>query len=443
MNRIILRFAIGTIAAFITVLVMWMGVIQWRFNHAMKETWQSPAAQVVLPLLDNIAAAANRRDSASQRQFVSNVAKLLDQPVAIAPIDEGNLLDAHRALLDEGKAALKLEPGNVHTYYVPLQDKRRMLVVGPIRAKSLLSPPALLGFLISVVTVLMLSGYLLARPLTRMMNALSATAGRIMGGDLSARIAGPRFFDRECAILVDSFNRLADHNQLLFEKQQHLFQAIAHEMRTPTARMRFKLEMLAMTTSEAKKEQLFQELDADLDELDSFVKELVVYNSLDDGSDLNKAAVPIASTLKREREALIHLIGERTVELLDCGDLSILAEQRLFARVVRNLLSNALRYTKSRVVVSCEPQGSFVLIHVDDDGPGVPEKDRIRIFEPFKRLEESRGKASGGLGLGLAIVRRIAQVHGATIEIADSPLGGARFSISWPRAENRQTGADA
>ena len=118
-------------------------------------------------------------------------------------------------------------------------------------------------------------------------------------------------------------------------------------------------------------------------------------------------------------------------------------DQDKLEKVMYNLLSNALRYTKSRVVVSCEPKGDFVLIHVDDDGPGVPEKDRIRIFEPFKRLEESRGKASGGLGLGLAIVRRIAQVHGATIEIADSPLGGARFSISWPRAENRQTGADA
>ena len=312
-----------------------------------------------------------------------------------------------------------------------------MLVVGPIRTKKLLSSPVLFFFLISVVTVLLLTGYILARPMIRMMNALSDTARQIMKGDLSARIALTRFGDRECATLVNSFNRLADHNQLLFEKQQHLFQAIAHEMRTPTARMRFKLEMLATAKSEAKKERLFQELDADLDELDSFVKELVVYNSLDDGSALNKSAVPVASTLKREREALIHLIGELTVELLDCGDLSILAEERLFARVVRNLVSNALRYTKSRVVVSCEPKGDFVLIHVDDDGPGVPEKDRIRIFEPFKRLEESRTKASGGLGLGLAIVRRITQVHGATIDIDTSPLGGARFTLCWPRADGR------
>ena len=437
MNRIILRFAIGTIAAFITVLVMWMGVIQWRFNHAMEEAWQSPAAQVVLPLLDNIATAADRRDQASRQQFVSNVAKLLEQPVAIAPIEGSDLLANHRALLDEGKAALKLEPGNIHTYYVPLQDKRHMLVVGPIRAKKLLSSPVLFFFLISVVTVLLLTAYILARPMIRMMNSMAATARQVMEGDLSARITGQRFGDRECAELVATFNRLADHNQTLFEKQQHLFQAIAHEMRTPTARMRFKLEMLATAKSEAKKEQLLQELDADLDELDSFVKELVVYNSLDDGLALNKSAVPVASTLKREREALIHLIGERTVELLDCGDLSILAEERLFARVVRNLVSNALRYTKSRVVVSCEPKGDFVLIHVDDDGPGVPEKDRIRIFEPFKRLEESRGKASGGLGLGLAIVRRITQVHGATIDIDTSPLGGARFTLCWPRADGR------
>ena len=437
MNRLILRFSLGTLGAFLTVILLWTGFVYWRLNLSSEETWNSPSTQLLLPMLETGAKLALQRDGVPLERFAQGIARILEQPVRLQPIDSPNIFEQHRELLRDGKPATRLTPGIGNTYYVPVGDGQRALIIGPIESKLLLNPPQLIAFILSITLIIALTGYILARPMIRMMNSMAATARQVMEGDLSARITGQRFGDRECAELVATFNRLADHNQTLFEKQQHLFQAIAHEMRTPTARMRFKLEMLATAQNEAKKERLFQELDADLDELDSFVKELVVYNSLDDGSALNKSAVPVASTLKREREALIHLIGELTVELLDCGDLSILAEERLFARVVRNLVSNALRYTKSRVVVSCEPKGDFVLIHVDDDGPGVPEKDRIRIFEPFKRLEESRTKASGGLGLGLAIVRRITQVHGATIDIDTSPLGGARFTLCWPRADGR------
>jgi two-component system sensor kinase ParS len=108
-------------------------------------------------------------------------------------------------------------------------------------------------------------------------------------------------------------------------------------------------------------------------------------------------------------------------------------EPQFMARALLNLLRNAIRYARQRVEVSIEhtDNGRWRLC-VDDDGPGIPAADRVRIFEPFTRLDEDRSRATGGFGLGLAIVRRVAEWHHGTVEASDSPLGGARFMLSWP-----------
>ena len=107
-------------------------------------------------------------------------------------------------------------------------------------------------------------------------------------------------------------------------------------------------------------------------------------------------------------------------------------EPRLMARALGNVLQNARRYAKQRVEVDAAINADTCRIVIDDDGPGIPEADRARIFEPFTRLDTSRNRDSGGYGLGLAIAQRIAQWHGGNIGVEDSPLGGARFVISWP-----------
>lgn len=436
MNRIVLRFSLGVLAAFMTVIAMWSGLVYWRANVSTKESWLPPTGQLLFPMLEAGAASAARRESGSIDHFVHYLEKLLEQPVALRPIDDPDIFEAHRKLLREGKPAIRVDQGGANTYYAPIAGEDRAIAIGPIKARKPLPPLQLFGFLISTILVVAATGVILALPLMRMMNSMEKTALRIIGGDLSARITYRRFINKDFDKLVDCFNRMAEHNQQLIEKQQHLFQAIVHEMRTPTARMRFGLEMLAMATTEEQKEDRLQVLDEDLNELDGFVEELVAYNRLDYSSDLKSTAVPLTPVLEDEREALQHLIGEREVDLMGSGTLALQADARLFARAIRNLIANAIRYAKTRVVTSCEVQGSYVVIHVDDDGPGVPEKDRIRIFEPFMRLEESRSKSSGGVGLGLAIVRRIALIHGATINVSDSPLGGARFTLTWPRAED-------
>jgi len=119
-----------------------------------------------------------------------------------------------------------------------------------------------------------------------------------------------------------------------------------------------------------------------------------------------------------------------TLDVAD--DLVARAEPRLFARAVENLLRNALRYARERVVVSAWVTEGRLEVAVRDDGPGSPAEARERVFQPFGRLDRSRSRAEGGAGLGLAIARRIVERHGGSTGILDAPEGGAELRTRWP-----------
>jgi two-component system OmpR family sensor kinase len=107
-------------------------------------------------------------------------------------------------------------------------------------------------------------------------------------------------------------------------------------------------------------------------------------------------------------------------------------DARLLARAVGNLLRNAQKYASSRVVLSAERGPTGIEIAVDDDGPGIPDAERVKVFEPFYRLDRSRDRATGGFGLGLSIARKAVLLHGGTLDVATSGLGGARFVMRLP-----------
>jgi signal transduction histidine kinase len=107
---------------------------------------------------------------------------------------------------------------------------------------------------------------------------------------------------------------------------------------------------------------------------------------------------------------------------------------RFLARAVGNLLQNAARYCRQRIHVTLATEDQFCIIHVDDDGPGVAEADRKRIFDPFVRLDDSESDDADGYGLGLAIVRRVTEWHGGRVMVTSAPIGGARFTLRWPNS---------
>ena len=117
-------------------------------------------------------------------------------------------------------------------------------------------------------------------------------------------------------------------------------------------------------------------------------------------------------------------------ETVGGGEHSVLVDRTGFQRAIGNLLGNAGRHAKSQVIVAADSSSEFVTVDIDDDGEGIPDSDRERVFEPFQRLDNDVN--GNGVGLGLALVKRIVNQHGGKVEVLTSSLGGCRIRTTWP-----------
>ena len=150
--------------------------------------------------------------------------------------------------------------------------------------------------------------------------------------------------------------------------------------------------------------------------------------------ELNLTPVDFEPWLNDEVDSL-RILGrnhEITVDTTQLPEgLHVELDLKSMPYAITNLLRNALKYAKSRIVVSAEVIGNSILVHVDDDGIGIPEEEREHVFSAFSRLDRSRDRATGGYGLGLAIARRVMELHGGTACAGSAALGGARITLSW------------
>ena len=239
---------------------------------------------------------------------------------------------------------------------------------------------------------------------------------------------------RSVNLMASRAEQLIRQRQHLISEQRELLHAVSHECRAPLARVSFALEMLAHSESETQRRQLLRDMENAVSELDLLVRELLTYARLQHGAqrlELVETNVPeLVEDVVDKTKTLYPSIAFRC-DQTEVAE-RVLVDSRLFNRSITNLVRNAACFARSTVTVSVEKSHDRFQIHVDDDGPGVPVEQRERIFEPFTRLDPSRSRDSGGSGLGLAIVRGISERHGGTVKVTDSPIGGARFTLSWP-----------
>lgn len=258
-------------------------------------------------------------------------------------------------------------------------------------------------------------------PLWRDLTALKVSAESLQpDGSLSAFTVRP---GSALAPIATAFNALCHQVKDLLQTQRELTGAVAHEWRTPLARMKFVL------ASQVSSER-WRDLQHDVNELETLVQEMLDYASAQSTiPELNFGAIPVAALLRQTREKL--LLPPRLQ--FDCDESSAqLCGDGYFAeRALINILANAIRHAHSRVKVSVESHDKEVWIVCDDDGAGVAQCDRERIFEAFYRPDSGRHRERGGAGLGLAIVKRIQQWHDGRCWVESSPLGGARFILTY------------
>jgi signal transduction histidine kinase len=258
---------------------------------------------------------------------------------------------------------------------------------------------------------------------------LSRVADEFGAGKLSARAA---MKPSDAAYpLAGRINAMAGRIQGLLESQKNLLHSVSHELRTPIARLEFALELLADQAGDPRLAKRIDAMHGDLAELNELVNELLSMSKLDNVSAPQRALFEVEPVLRECADGLHPRPATLHVEL---GAMlgSVDGDRRLLARAVGNLLRNAQKYAAQTVALSAHRHGGLLDILIDDDGPGIPEEERERIFEPFYRLDRSRDRATGGFGLGLSIARKAVGLHGGTLHVERSPLGGARFAISLP-----------
>jgi signal transduction histidine kinase len=217
----------------------------------------------------------------------------------------------------------------------------------------------------------------------------------------------------------------------LIQTQKEMTAALSHEIRTPLARVRFAAAVLEGEVDPSLRDQL-RAVNTDVQQIDDLISDMLDYARLDHpGLRMNCQAVPLAPWL---RQILVSSPPhQRTVNVSHDGLETAWMEPRLMELAVSNLLANAVRYARSSVQLSVAREKDLYRLVVEDDGEGIPESARASVFRAFTRLDTSRNRETGGFGLGLAIVARIASLHrGRVIAGASDRLGGARLAMEWP-----------
>ena len=355
--------------------------------------------------------------------------------VNLLPITDPQFSLAEQRQLQQGEGVLRIGEWGWRTLVVsPLDDKSAIELVMP-------PDPFDMNVLYWSINVLigaaLLGGLLLwLRPHWRDLERLKRTAARIGQGQLSERTQiSARSNIHGLATVFDTMARDVEN---LLNQQRDLLNAVSHELRTPLTRLDFGLALvLCDDLPQASRERL-QVLVGHIRELDELVLELLSFSRLQNPRlapervevSLDEFIDSILGSVDEELEAPQIVLDV----LLQGTQAKFALDPRLTARAVQNLLRNAMRYCDRRVQVGVHVSAQGCELWVDDDGIGVPQHERERVFEPFYRLDRSRDRATGGFGLGLAISRRALEAQGGTLNVEQSPLGGARFKL-WLPAE--------
>ena len=272
---------------------------------------------------------------------------------------------------------------------------------------------------------------------------LRAATQRLAAGDLSARVGGlaGRGGD-EIAQLVRDFDAMAERLEKSVNAQARLLNDISHELRSPLARLNVALE-LARQRSGPSAHSALERIDLESSRLNELIGGLLTIARMEDSSEaVKKSPIHLAEMLEGIAQDADYEAQSRNcrVERVIVEDCWVMGAPMLLHSAIENVVRNATRYTREGTDVQIRlesaqgPNGQETVIRVTDSGPGVPEEALEKLFRPFYRIDDARGRQTGGVGLGLAITERAVRLHGGTVKAANRPEGGLMIEIRLPRA---------
>ncbi|MGK7865468.1 ATP-binding protein [Falsiroseomonas sp. E2-1-a4] len=270
---------------------------------------------------------------------------------------------------------------------------------------------------------ILLLGLLVVRLIGRPLRALSDAADRF--GGPGPVVPVPEEGPREVRHAAQAFNRMQGRIDRLIADRTQALAAVSHDLRTPIARLRLRAGFV-------EDGEAAHAIDADLDEMEAMIDSTLAYLRGEIESEPRKPAdlVAMIETLcdaAADAGAAVSYAGPSQARLV-CSPVTL-------KRAFSNLIDNAVKYGGGARVV-LEDMGREIQIHIEDQGPGIPEAEMQAVFEPFRRLETSRNRGTGGSGLGLTIARRAVEQHGGTLQLSNRPGGGLLALVCLPRTQN-------
>jgi two-component system OmpR family sensor kinase len=235
--------------------------------------------------------------------------------------------------------------------------------------------------------------------------------------------------------LANTFNKMARRIRELISSHKEMTYAVSHELRTPLARMKFALAMSEDAAQSNAGNKSLDSIRQDIVEMEGLISSLLLYAGFEQSSgQLQRRDGYMKDMLD---EMLARMARDKpssvTIEVIEHNPAAVFnCEWKLMETVIQNLLQNAKRFAQNRIRIELTTSDQEYQLSVEDDGPGVPESDRARVFDSFVRLYNEDASQAGGFGLGLAIVRRVVQWHGGNVILTESGLGGAKFLVCWP-----------
>jgi signal transduction histidine kinase len=325
-----------------------------------------------------------------------------------APFYQAHELALHPGTIQRYDVKVRFADGDVVTYRV-----MRLPWGAPLPRNLLLNLALLLLLLVIVL-------YLTARNITRPLSELARAADSV-GRDTRSVPPLAERGARELRDAARAFNTMQDRLHRYLDSRTRVLAAMSHDLKTPLTRLRLQVEALDNPPMQAR-------IGRELDEMESMVREaLALFRGLDDGEP--PVDIDLDELLAQIREEFTDMGA--SVTLSGRALRPFTGKPQALKRCLTNLIANAVKFG-ARAEVHVE-DGADLLIRVRDHGPGIPEEELERVFEPFYRLESSRNRDSGGTGLGLSIARDIAQAHGGSLRLANAAGGGLEATLRLPR----------
>jgi len=276
---------------------------------------------------------------------------------------------------------------------------------------------------------------------------LRTAARQIAAGDLTARAGAPALSRRdEVAGLMRDFDAMAERLETLLKAQSRLLNDISHELRSPLARLNVALG-LARQRAGVESTDMLDRIELEAARLNELIGRILTLARLEDGEQLvPQTPVPLDEIVESVGEDAEFEAQERHCHVhtsIPKGNWEVRGNASLLHSAVENVVRNAIRYTQEGSAVEIELKSETrgareAVLRVSDSGPGVPSDSLDKLFQPFYRLDDARGRQTGGVGLGLAITERAVRFHGGKVSAFNRPQGGLVIEIRLPMIASEQ-----